>query len=117
MPKATRAVFADEIENMVAAATEMHGALIHLIGNARSQGFQSTELDPLSLREAATEMMTAARECSDIAILLLAEAREIERRRQLERTLKGQQHEYSAALKEAERRAARKASERKGDKS
>lgn len=95
MPKATRPVFADEIENMVAAATEMHGALMLLIGNARSQGFQSAELDPMSLREAATTMMCTARECSDIAILMLAEARELDRRRKLAAVLEQQKGDKS----------------------
>lgn len=90
MPKATRAVFADEIENMVAAANEMQGALMLLIGNARSQGFQSNELDPMSLREAASNMVCCARECSDIAVLMLAEAREMDRRRKLAAVLEMQ---------------------------
>jgi len=82
MPR-NRPVSVDEIENMVAAANEMQGALMALIGNARSQGFQNDELDPLTLRQAASDMVTAARECSDIAVLMLSEAREIDRRRKL----------------------------------
>ena len=83
MPKATKAVTIDEIENMVTAANEMQGALMALIGNVRSQGFQSGDFDPMSLRQAASGLMCCARECSDIAVLMITESREIERVKQI----------------------------------
>lgn len=83
-----RPVYADDIDLMVSAATELHGALMKLIGCARTKGFESDQLDPLTLREGATELLTLNREVADIAILMMAEAREIERRRQLENVVK-----------------------------
>ena len=86
MPK-RKPVSLDEIENMVAAATEMQGALVALIETARSAGVNSNDCDPMTLREGAQQLVCCARECSDAAVVILAEARELERRKQLAKVL------------------------------